>query len=240
MKENFLKYLIASILIAQVLLLGYLSVYFFVNDTIDNYDDIIIVGNRLLSEEKYYEYIISKEQSKEVSLNSIKTKIESHPYVLYADVYLTDNNSIEVSLKEKNFYVTVIKDGKPYFISENFEMVKVIPYTNNVSLPILVSQEKFNEKNVKSANVIVAFKVIDTLIQLNKELFERLSEINLNNDFDAILLFKNLRAPIYIRKNNLVKELVALNELLNDDKNLFLDESVRYIDLRFNNQIIIG
>jgi len=240
MKEKFIKYLLLVALLIQAILLGYLNIYFYLNDKAENYSDIKIVGNVLLSEEQYIDLINFEEIEKKNSLNYIKTKIESHPYVLKADVQLDSKNNLNVSIEEKQFYSIIIKNYESYFITNDFELVKIIPFTKSISLPLIVINEFLNSSIIKNEDIITALKVIDALKELNKELSDRLTEINLSDNKKMVLLFKNINAPIIMNKSNLVKELVSLNELMNSDNSIFLDNIIRYIDLRFNNQIIIG
>jgi cell division septal protein FtsQ len=240
MKEKIIKYILLTTLIVQVTLLGYLSIYFFINEKVENYTDIKVSGNKLLSEEQYISLITSEESNKEISLNYIKTKLESHPYVLNADVLLNSINVLEISIEEKQLYSIIIKNSEPYFVTNDFELIKIFPFTNSPALPLIVMNENLNSSIVKNEQIIVAFKVIDTLRELNQELLERLTEINLSDKKNLVLLFKNINAPVLMNKTNIVKELVSLSELMNLDNSIFLDSNTRYIDLRFNNQIIIG
>lgn len=240
MKEKIIKYLLITTLIVQVTLLGYLSIYFFINEKVENYSDIKVSGNKLLSEEQYISLITSDELNDETSLNLIKTKLESHPYVLNADVILNSKNVLEISIEEKQIYSIIIKNSESYFVTNDFELIKIIPFTNSPALPLIVMNENLNSSIVKNEEMIIAFKVIDTLRELNKELLERLTEINLSNKKYLVLLFKNINAPVLMNKTNIVKELASFNELMNLDNSIYLDSNTRYIDLRFNNQIVIG
>lgn len=240
MKEKIIKYLLLTSLIVQVILLGYLSIYFFINDKVENYSDIKVSGNKLLSEEQYISLINFDDLNDETSLNYIKTKLEAHPYVLNADVQLNSKNVLEISIEEKHLYSIIIKNSESYYVTNNFEFIKILPFTNSPNLPLIVLNENLNYSLEKNEQIIVAFKVIETLKELNKELLERLTEINLSDKKNLVLLFKNINALVLMNKTNIVKELVSLNELMNLDNSVFLDSNTKYIDLRFNNQIIIG
>jgi len=241
MKDRFIKYALIIFLIIQMILVGYLNLYFFINDEFEEYSEIKISGNQLLSEENYISFLQLEKYSESKSLNFIKTKLEEHPYISNANVSLSTKNVLEISIEEKHFYATIIKDFESYFISRYYEFVKIIPYTNNPVLPLIVLDEELNSKTHKdNKQIFVAFKVIDTLKELNKELLERLIEINLSDKSYMVLLFKNINAPVIMNKTNIVKELASLNELLNLKNNTLLENNTKYIDLRFNNQIIIG
>ncbi len=240
MKEKFIRYILITFLSSQVILIGYLSLYFFINQKAEEYSKIKLSGNNLLSSENYIELIPEKENEVRKSLNFIKRRIESHPYVLKADVRLTSKNILEISVQEKQLSSIIIKNSESYFITRDFELIKIIPFTSSPSLPLLVIDDNKNLSIAKDEQIILAFKVIDSLKELNEELSQKLTEINLLNKDYLVLLFRGINAPVLMNKSNFVKELVSLNEFMMMDNSVILDSNTRYIDLRFNNQIIIG
>jgi hypothetical protein len=153
---------------------------------------------------------------------------------------LISDDVIEVKLNEKRFYFTFFNNNQSYLISELFEIIETLPSTNIVSAPLLVFNEYIGDNQVKNEKVKKAFKIIDALREINKELLERLVEVNLNDNRDLILMFSQLNAPVYLKRDNLIKELLTLNELMKINNPNIIDENTKYIDLRFNNQIIIG
>lgn len=237
MKEKLFKYISIAALFVQVLLLGYLTIYFYWNESTNNYSKIVISGNQLLPEEEYLQLVNLDEFTKKNSLNLIKTQIESHPYVINADVSVKEKNSVEIKIEEKVLYSIIIKDYETYFITNNFEFIEVLPRTNIPALPLLVLND---DNDYLTEEIKFAFKIIDSFRELNNELLEKLIEINLSDDKDLVLLFKNLNAQVLINKSSLVKEIVIFCEFMNSDKSKILNESIKYIDMRFNNQIIIG
>jgi hypothetical protein len=241
MKDKLLKYLLLIVLLIQVIIFVYLSTYFSVNENIENYNQIIISGNNLLPERIYLNSIATELIKKQNSLNFIKSEFEKHPYILNADVKLTSQNNIEVKLKEKEMYASFVYEGEWYFITNHFEKIKMIPFTIEPSLPIIITNKWRNSFETKNNVMVTSFKIIDTLSEMNKELHDRLTEINISTNENLIVLrFRNINSQIWISKTNLIKELITLNELLNYKDGSLVNENVRYIDLRFNNQIIIG
>lgn len=238
MKEKFIKYFLTTILIIQFIIIGYLSIYFLSNDNIKEYSDIIITGNKLLPAENYLQLIKSEEVIEENSLHFIKTKIESHQYVLKADVSINRENVIEIHLQEKKMY-SMIRNYENQFITNDFEFIKIVPQTIIPPIPLLIFNENM-DSNQKNEKIKSAFMIIDSLGELDNELSEKLTEINLSNKKHIVLLFRDLNAPVIINKSNLIKEIITFSEFMNSENSKVFDEGIKYIDLRFNNQIIIG
>ncbi len=72
-------------------------------------------------------------------------------------------------------------------------------------------------------------------------LSKTLSEINLRNGGDIILLFSGIKPPVILGKGNTTKKIYTFNQLVNNDdadKAMVMNSS--YVDLRFNNEIFLG
>ncbi len=76
----------------------------------------------------------------------------------------------------------------------------------------------------------------------DEDLGKKLSEINLRNGRDIILLFSGLKPPVIFGKGNTSKKILSFDQLMSDadnsNKEIVMNSS--YIDLRFDNEIFLG
>ena len=73
------------------------------------------------------------------------------------------------------------------------------------------------------------------------ELSKTLSEINLRNGGDIILLFSGMKPPVILGKGNTAEKIYTFDQLVNNDnadKAMVMNSS--YVDLRFDNEIFLG
>lgn len=107
---------------------------------------------------------------------------------------------------------------------------------NIASVPTIADPKSQNNKSI--------LKLIQTASNLRskqKEFYDRVTELRWNEKCGPIAFFDNLEAPIYLSRKNAVKnipnfQMLFLNKLSNrPDLN-----SIRYIDLRWDDKIAIG
>lgn len=208
---------------------------------------IQITGNNLLSEGDYLSFTKLNDRSgyDEITLPVIKSRFESHPYVERADVEYLSGNIAKVVLTEKKIEAVLLYNGEPHFITEDFEILPVLPNTKFTDLPV-ISNPKI-QKQLRPLSICVnddlvqAFKIIEAAKLANENIAQKLSEINLRNGGEIILSFSGVKPPVLFGRGEAAKKMVYLDIMWNgivEGNNLV--ENSDYIDLRFANEIYIG
>ena len=208
---------------------------------------IEITGNRLLPVSEYLSFtkLDDSTQYRTLNLFSIKEKFEKHPYIEKVDLEDLGNQIVKVYLTEKNLEAVLISSGEPHFISDEFQILPMLPNTKYVDLPVisnLVNDQKVQVMSyLKSDEIKQSFRIIEAMKLTNESLYKRLSEINLRNGGDIVLTFSGLKPPVIFGKGEAAKKMVYLDLMLNGMSNgSSLADSSEYIDLRFANEIYLG
>ncbi len=208
---------------------------------------IKISGNNLLPSLDYLKFAKLENSSNYVKLTlaDIRTRIEKHPYVQKADVAYEGNNEVKIYLKEKVIEAVIIIDGEPHFITEDFQILPMLPDIKMLDMPV-ISNPLLNEKvgqlsYIRTDDITEAFKIIDAAKLTNVNMYRKLSEINLRNGGDIILTFSGIKPPILFGKGEDAEKMVYLDTIwdgmiLGND----LVNNSEYIDLRFSNEIFVG
>jgi cell division septal protein FtsQ len=208
---------------------------------------IEITGCKLLSEAEYLAFSGLKDESslKEVTLQSVKNEFEKHPYVAKADVEYDGIDKIIVELHERNFMAVIFQKQELKLVTEDFETIAMIKNTEFYELPIIANPRsiKIKSEPVKTSDEDLkhAFRIIDAIKASDGDMYQELAEINLHNGGDVILTFTGLRIPVIFGRGKEAKKILILKSLWNElhaSKNIFSE--IEYVDLRFNNQILIG
>jgi cell division protein FtsQ len=233
-----------------VLLIGWILYLSVTSERSKLAEDIIkigVTGNHLLNENDYLAFakLNNPEQLKDASLAIIKSRLEKHPYIKRANVEFSGNNEVHIDLIEKKVKAIILSENKLFLASDRFEILPFIPNTKIGDMPVITnfSHHALLRKNeiLKTAGLIEAFKIMDAADLTDEELSKKLSEINLRNGGDIILLFSGIKPPVILGRGYTAKKILAFDQLLNtDDSNKEIVMNSSYIDLRFTNEIFLG
>ncbi len=213
----------------------------------DVIEKVQVTGNNLLSGNDYLSFAKLDDKSllKGVTLSVIKSRFEKHPYVSRADVKFVNEKEVEVVLTEKDIYGVILKNPNPVFITENFEVLPIIPNTKINEIPILSNVSESSKlkplSKVKTEDIVEAFKIIDATRLTNSKMSKNLAEINLRNGGDVLLMVSGLNFPVIFGRGNEAEKAVCLDAALSNyfDGNTLL-QGCSYLDLRFNNELYVG
>lgn len=247
MSRDYGKIFGVVLLSSIVIIITYLSLFMYNKKGREEIKMINIQGNNLLSKEIYLRFSDLDETSfyDELTLNLIKKRIEEHPYVAKAEVKSDGQGNVNVKIKEKEMYAVLLNGGEPYFLSNDFELIKIYQYTTYKDIPVISNvrtTEKLSASKVlRNEDVIEAFKIIDAAKITDIEISQKLSEINLKHGGDAVLTFSGVSAPVLFGRGNESKKMIYLSlvwERINKPNGDF--QNIQYIDLRFAEEAYIG
>jgi len=208
---------------------------------------IEIYGNHLLPVNEYIAFTKLGDSSKfgSLTLQEIKARFEQHPYVLSADVEIAGDNSVKVHLTEKDIEAVLLSAGEPNFITDNFQVLPLMPNTKFIDFPV-ISNSSFEREIkplsfIRTTDVVEAFKIIEAAKMANLNMSKKLSEINLRKGGDIILTFSSLKPPVIFGKGEAPKKMACLDAMWSKiiEQNTLADNS-EYIDLRFSDEIFVG
>ncbi|MFZ2324543.1 MAG: FtsQ-type POTRA domain-containing protein [Ignavibacteriaceae bacterium] len=236
--------LLFAVIIISIL---YLSLFKYDEKGKEEIKMINIQGNNLLSKDIYIRFADLDEKAvyDDLNLNIIKKRIEEHPYVAKAEVKSDGRGNVDIKIREKEIYAVLINNGEPYFLTNNFELLKIFQYTTYSDIPVIsnvrVAEKLTSSKVLRNEDIIEAFKIIDAAKITDLELSKKLSEINLKYGGDAVLTFSGVNYPIVFGRGNESKKMIYLS-LIWERINKFNSDlkNTEYIDLRFANEAYIG
>ncbi len=203
-------------------------------------------GCSYLPTEYYFKYaeLDKKEIYPELTLPVLKSRFEKHPYIKSVDVIYNGNGKVEVDITEKSFKAELFTNNKKYIVTDNFELLPILKYTQHLVLPIITLDRKSDytmfQYVKKDKALIPAFKTLDALKIINPQLYDNLSEIVLNsgNTIDIYLAITDF--PVHIEKGKEVEDVYYYNKLWSYLEDSKLNENIRYIDLRYSGKIFLG
>ena len=243
-RNKILGLLLFVILVAGILYLSSVSER---SEFIKQIKSIKITGNFLLNQNEYLSFARLNDNNsyKKVTLSIIKSRLEKHPYVKRADVEFSGDNQVHININEKSIKGVLVSENKFFLACDNFEILPLFPNTKISDMPVItnLSNSILLKKNevLKTPDLVEAFKIMDATDLTNEELYKKLSEINLRNGGDIILLFSGINPPVIFGRGDTASKIYSFNRLLYEES--LQGEAVAnssYIDLRFNNEIFLG
>jgi cell division protein FtsQ len=247
MKKDFGKIFGVVLLFVMVLSILYLSLFKYSEKGKEEIKMIKLYGNSLLSSEIYLRFA-DLDQSyvyDDLNLNMIKKRFEEHPYIAKAEVKSDGLGNVDVKIVEKVIYAVLLSRSEPYFLTNDFELLKIHQYTTYSDIPVIsnfrVTEKLIPSKVFKTEDIVEAFRIIDAAKISDIELSRKLSEINLKNGGDVVLTFSGINYPIVFGRGNEAKKMIYLSlvwERINNLKASY--QNTEYIDLRFSNEAYIG
>ncbi len=240
---------ILGTLLFVVLISGLFYLIFFGSKKTNNKEIrmIEIEGNHLLPANDYLSYAGLKD-SLELALATlpeIKERFQKHPYVKRVELEYEGSHKVKVYLSEKNIKAMLLFNGKPELISDDFQVLPLLQDNRISGLPV-ISNADFNKQPeplsyIKTGGIIEAFKIIDAAELVNKDIYERLSEINLRDGGDIVLTFSGVKPPVIFGRGEAAKKMVYLDVMWNNIVDgSDVAENSDYIDLRFSDEIFVG
>ena len=206
---------------------------------------IELSGNKFLIDNDYLKQtkLSDVKNFNDISLAVIKDRLEKHPYILRADVEMK-GNKIFAYVTERKMIAIIIKDTDLYFVSNNFEILPVMPETKLIDLPVISNPAKDDDVKpfafIKNNGLLDALKIIEAIKLTDQRILNHLSEINLRTGGDIVLTFSGYPVPIIFGRGEEARKMVYLEGLWeNKDLNNIIKNS-SYIDLRFAGSIYAG
>lgn len=206
---------------------------------------IKINSNKFLSEKDYLSQskLNDKNLYSQLTLPVIKDRFEKHPYIANADVELISNNTVNVILTEKQMNAVLLNGVYQYFISDQNEILPFVPNTKFADLPVITNPKGKIEKYtfVQNDDLTEALKIIYSAKLTDKYLFRRLSEINLRNGGDVVLMFSKISVPVIFGRGDEARKMAYLESFLKSREDVQNElKNINYVDLRFSGNIYAG
>ena len=209
---------------------------------------INVEGNSFLSKKEILSMIAEDTIKKfgEIDSKVLEEKIEANPYILNATCTKDAIGNLDILVKERNPFAMIYssEENKLLFCSEDGTVFLHRQFLKSVDVPLInFKNEKLkivNNKITNSKKITEALQFLKLANEENKTLYYDISEIT-DDKRGNMLIFTNQKAiPVLIGKNNFEQKTKILNTFLIQFPIEFDSSKTKYIDARFDEQIILG
>ena len=204
---------------------------------------VVIKGTRLLSTDEILcnTNLRSPADILNVNLAEVEKQIRRNPFV--ATVYVTRRfpAALEIEINER-FPIAYVSGTELVSVDSN-GVILPLPKPGIMSdLPVITGIKNFTERPGKVATndtLLHAIKILSYAKWIDKSLYHRFSEIHSDPRHGFLLYLTDYGFPIYLGWETSFRKLQYLNALLprlQKEKRL---ASLHYLDLRFENQVVV-
>lgn len=251
-----LKKVILIVIVLSVILLAFQSVKW---RSGSNLEKITITGNYTISNEEILEAARLRDtliSSDEINIDNIQDRISKHPEIKKVYVSKEIPSELKIEIIERRPVAILNGENEIKLIDDELE---IFPFKNTskmYDLPVISGvrientpnpQKKYNKEDLRLAVFIIlnAYKE-------SKAAYNNISEVNLSDTGKTIIYMSEDSSPFYFPRKYresisngeyqklLVNKLVLFENYLKQKLDNHLKKQVRYVDLRFENEVIIN
>jgi len=207
---------------------------------------ISLDGNLHLSKEQYFEFanLLDRNNYSNLTTQSIKDRIRKHPYVERADVRYDGNGKVSIKVSEKIFESILLFGDNQYLLTEELQILPMLPKTKKIDYPIISNPAVENLKTLRYMNknndLVIASKIISAVKLINPELYDGFSTVDLQNGGDIILYFSFFDYPVIIGRGSEIRRTIYFNNLWTYLKGKEINNFMNYVDLRYGGHVYLG
>lgn len=232
-------------------LVGMLLLFFFFKT---NWEDhvpvrqIIIDGTAILSREDVLQtmQLPAHAMMYDIDLAVIRKNILNNAYVKNVTVKRDAPSSLRVLIEERQpSAILVIKNqDKTYYVDNEGVILPYSVTQETYDIPVISGVDTASElkpgMKITNTDIQTALEIIRASYLINEELYHRISEIHLRKGHDIILYSFESAVPIIFGQGDVVKKMAKLNEFWKQVVSRMETKNIRYIDLRYEEQVILS
>jgi cell division protein FtsQ len=223
-----------------------------------NYDKITIRGNFTLSREEILQAANIKDSvinTEELNLVFIQDRISKHPEIKRVSVSKNPPSELVIDVVEKRPLAIVNVGSQLNLVDEECELFPFKNYEKLFDLPVItgikqVSTQQIDDKAYMSDLKLAVFITMNAY-KKSKFLYNQISEINISDTGKVIVFTNEKSVPVYFPRSEkkdisdlnyqseILSKLVVLKNFFEKSFAALKDKKLDYVDLRFNNQVIV-
>ena len=210
-----------------------------------NKPTLLINGTSILSHTYYTDYLINSIEIGNAKLipNKILDELYKHPYIEAARLSYRYPDKIIIEISERAPFA-IVNNSPMIMLDKNCFVLPNIENINNYSIPILSRYNTDPElypigKQALSVKIKDTISWLKVLNEMYPDLYHNISEITLENDDEIILILAEYPTKIMLGNENTLYKIELLKRFEETLKNKKEITDYAYLDMRYNNQVIV-
>ncbi|MBI3587289.1 MAG: FtsQ-type POTRA domain-containing protein [Ignavibacteriales bacterium] len=203
-----------------------------------------IEGNRIVEANEISQLINVKRgvQIHDVDLMTVRKDILTHHFIKEVSVERDLPGTLKIVVTER-VPLAIVNSGDMLYLDQDGVVLPHSISKELFDLPVLSGFGQSNElkpgTTIRNADVQEALKIFAASKFVSNELYHLISEIRLRDGGDIMLYAAENGVPIIFGRGEIASKLVRLEAFWNDIVREKGSQSLQYIDLRFDEQVVV-
>ncbi|NOY77947.1 MAG: FtsQ-type POTRA domain-containing protein [Calditrichaeota bacterium] len=204
---------------------------------------IDVRGNRILDKADILKNVSFRRQTRltDVQLSAIEKKILKNPYLKTVIVYRKYPSTLEIEVEERT-PVAYVAGKRVWMIDDEGVLLPKLTGKKALALPVITHSGPFREKaGVRTKNPRLHRTVwfLSMLKALDKNLFYKINSVDYTAQKGMVVYLTEHAFPFYFGNDLDIRQIEYMKAILGKLKQERRVANVRYVDLRFANQVVV-
>ncbi|MBI1803256.1 MAG: FtsQ-type POTRA domain-containing protein [Ignavibacteria bacterium] len=212
--------------------------------TIRKYD---VLGIRIVSKQEIAmiaQAVVSKDASMYgTDIGIIQEKIAAQPFIKSVTVTRQMPDVLRVQVTERDPIASLNIGHQMYYVDIDGVLLPYTQSSEKLDVPVISGIngiEHVRTGEVASNNdVYQAIDILKTSQAIDSSQYRFISEVNMNNGGDITIYSADVGVPIILGRGDVAKKLVTLQSFWNTIIKSQDPKKLRYVDLRFDEQVVV-
>ncbi len=209
---------------------------------------VIVEGEKILTKEEIVQLakLSPSQMMREMNLYDVQRNIQSHTFVKQVIANRDAPSTLRLTIQERKPIAIVLLHGRTeiYYVDDEGYILPHLMSQSIYDIPVISGLDSVQTLKVgartNNFDVLAAVEVLKTAERINTELFHLISEIRVRNGHDMVMYSFDSGLPIIFGQGDAVKKLIKFDSFWKQFVNDVHAENVEYIDLRFEDQVVVA
>ncbi|GBD94037.1 cell division protein FtsQ [bacterium BMS3Abin05] len=204
---------------------------------------ITVRGNRILEKENILKNVSFKKNMRltDVELSGIEGRLMKNPYLKSVVVFRRFPSTLEIEVEERS-PVAYVSGKKLWMVDDEGVILPPLLGGETLGLPVITHTGKFQEKigeAVKNKKLRKAVWLLSMMKTLDKNLYYQVNNVDYSVQKGMVVYLNKRSFPLYFGDSPAVRQIAYMQAILKKLKRERRVANVQYIDLRFENQVVV-
>ncbi len=206
---------------------------------------IDVHGNRILKAEEIKSQLkIGKNvRLTDVELGKIEARLRKNPFVRSVLVSRRFPSTLDIEIEERIPVAYISGRNKMWMVDEEGVLLPPLKGSRALDLPVIVGMKNFREKpavQVQNEKILQAVWLLTTARTLDKNLYYQIDNVSYSRARGLVAYLTKPSLPLYFGRELDVRQIEYVRAILKKLRRERRLASTRYIDLRFEKQVVVG